>query len=268
VEVKEDLVTLAAALMACWPTEMSKVLAIRAIKAGEVARIQEGCEASVVERHPGKRHVASTDRIVWKGVVRTLPAPLWVALNKPAGYTTTTVEGAANDEGQSVYEVLTHPNKNLRAVGRLDKATEGLLLFTTQGRWAWQLRLGAGAAAVGKRYRCWLKHPASSANLTTLLDGGLQFRDKKVEGGFATAKPALAAAFVEGDASCVDVTIAEGRNRQVRRMWNVLDDNHVLRLLRLDFGPVALGALAVGTFRELTPTEVDALQTLLTTGVA
>ena len=101
-------------------------------------------------------------------------------------------------------------------LGRLDKATEGLLLFTTQGRWAWQLRLGAGADTLGKRYRCYLERPASAANIATLLAGGLRFRDKKVEGGFATAKPALAAAFVDGSPVCVDLTIAEGRNRQVR----------------------------------------------------
>ena len=146
----EAEVTLCAAMLACWPTQ-DKVHAIRAIKAGEVARsslstggagsrsvggakgeapdsavvetdtaVVEYC-APVVERNPGKRNVAATDRLVWKDETRALPAPLWVALHKPAGYITTAVEGAVKDEGLSVYDVLTHPNKNLRPIGRLDK---------------------------------------------------------------------------------------------------------------------------------------------------
>ena len=148
-----DFVTLAAAMMACWPADVDKVRAIRAIKAGEVARISGGesgsanssggggesgggsceevqlpssprgartggrCSSAKVERHPGKRNVAATDRLVWKGEVRALPEPLWVAMHKPAGYITTGAAGAEKDNGKSVHELLTHPNKHLRAIG-------------------------------------------------------------------------------------------------------------------------------------------------------
>jgi hypothetical protein len=76
----------------------------------------------------------------------------------------------------------------------------------------------------------------------------------------ATAKPAVAADFVEGDPYIVDVTIIEGRYRQVRRMWEHLSGNRVIRLVRRSFGPLSLGDLAVGESRELVAAEVDALR--------
>jgi hypothetical protein len=76
----------------------------------------------------------------------------------------------------------------------------------------------------------------------------------------ATAKPAVAADFVEGNPYIVDVTIIEGRYRQVRRMWEHLSGNRVIRLVRRSFGPLSLGGLAVGESRELGAAEVDALR--------
>ena len=90
--------------------------------------------------------------------------------------------------------------------------------------------------------------------------GGLRFRDRKCPDGLAVAKPAPAASFVGGNASCVDLTIVEGRYRQVRRCWEALAGNKVVRLLRLSFGPVALGGLEPGKCHELGPAEVAALR--------
>ena len=75
-----------------------------------------------------------------------------------------------------------------------------------------------------------------------------------------SAQPALAADIVDGDPTCVDLTILEGRYRQVRRCWEALSGNRVVRLLRLSFGPIELGALEVGQCRELDVAEVEALR--------
>lgn len=281
-----ELVTLRAAVLACWPAELDKVSAIRAIKAGEVER------QGSVERSHGKRNVAPTDMLRWRGETKRIPPPLFVALHKPAGYISTTVERGllpkpeADEDAETaaaaltVYDVLKHPSKqHLRAVGRLDKDTEGLLLFTTHGRWAWHLT--APASQCAKTYRCWLEHPATDTDLQTWLRGGLRFRDRKCgDDGMATAAPAVSAVFVEdgrgqkreengGSGSSqreppqthcvVDITIIEGRYRQVRRCWEELG-NRVIRLVRLEFGPVQLGELAPGTCRELSQLEVAALR--------
>eukprot|EP00729_Bicosta_minor_P019510 gene19510-32965_t len=269
----EDEVTLCAAVMACWPSELDKQHATRAIKAGAIQVIKNtnGAGTPTVERNPGKRNVLAADSLVWRGETRALPPPLWVAMHKPAGYITTGIKGAAKDKGASVREVLSPANPNLRAIGRLDKDTEGLLLFTTQGRWAWQLRLGAGAEAVSKRYRCWLENPATEADLLHWVAGGIKFRNGKVKataaadgaaGAVVVAKPALKAEYVEGESTVVDVTIIEGKNRQVRRMWAspALGCNHVVRLLRLDYGPIALDGLSVGECRVLAPEDVEAFR--------
>ena len=138
-------------------------------------------------------------------------------------------------------------------------------------RWAWQLRLGAGAEAVSKRYRCWLENPATEADLLHWVAGGIKFRNGKVKataaadgaaGAVVVAKPALKAEYVEGESTVVDVTIIEGKNRQVRRMWAspALGCNHVVRLLRLDYGPIALDGLSVGECRVLAPEDVEAFR--------
>jgi pseudouridine synthase len=150
---------------------------------------------------------------------------------------------------------------HLRAIGRLDKNTEGLLLFTTRGSWI--SALSAPTRHCPKRYRCTLSHPATVDDLQMWQSGTLQFRDAKSRTGLATARPALDAQFVHTTVPpslqtlpvvgavaplatitttglVVDVTIVEGRYRQVRRCWEVLRGNRVVRLQRMSYGPIEL----------------------------
>jgi pseudouridine synthase len=172
----------------------------------------------------------------------------------------------------TVYDLLRqclpeHGTQHLRAIGRLDKNTEGLLLFTTRGSWI--SARSAPTRHCPKRYRCTLLHAATLDDLRIWQSGTLQFRDAKSRSGFATARPALDAQFVvettvppspplspshplplDGTLAplatstttglVVDVTIVEGRYRQVRRCWEALRGNRVIRLQRLSYGPIEL----------------------------
>ena len=279
----EERVTLKAAMLACWPDETNPKSAVQAIKAGEVERHRGSRDGSggyddavflwKVERHYGKRNVKSDDLLRWRGEIRELPSlPLFVMMHKPAGYVTTTIERGLvpNEQNgtKTVYDLLQHAHKrHLRAVGRLDKNTEGLLLFTTQGRWIGPLT--APGSGTTKCYRCWLEQPASTRDLELWVRGDVQFRDRRSPGGWATARPALAAHVVRddddiNDFTCVDVTISEGRYRQVRRCWESLRSNRVVRLQRISFGPIPLGSLPLGQCRELDATEVEALRQCVT----
>jgi pseudouridine synthase len=166
----------------------------------------------------------------------------------------------------NVYDLLRQclPNsQHLRAIGRLDKNTEGLLLFTTRGGWIRALS-SPTPPHCPKRYRCTLQHAATTHDLIMWTRGRLQFRDRKCTNGLATAQAALEAVFVDLDdnnechAHCVvDVTIVEGRYRQVRRCWEALG-NRVLRLQRLSMGPIEL-SLQATTATSSTSSETAAV---------
>jgi 16S rRNA pseudouridine516 synthase len=238
-----DRITLRAAVQNSWPS-MDMPCACKAIRAGEIAHNAK------VARNPGKRNVTPSCVLSWKGEERRLPPPLFVAFNKPVGYAATM---PGNGE-PSVYDVFPHPNKNLRTIGRLDKDTSGLLLFTTHGRWG--LELMSPESNSPKLYRCWLRDPATDDDLRCFLDGTAEFKDTKRAHGISIAKPALLAAPVSaGDMACIDLCISEGKYHQVRLMWRARG-NHVERLHRLSFGTVELGDLGPGECRELTDTEV------------
>lgn len=203
-----------------------------------------------IERNPSRRNVTPSCTLSWNGEERTLPPPLFVAFNKPVGYATTM---PGNPLEPSVYEVFGHPNKNLRPVGRLDKDTSGLLLFTTHGRWA--LRMASPESNSPKLYRCWLASPSTEEDLQCFLAGRAQFKDTKNPAGFSVAKAALVASPVDGNMSCIDLCITEGKYHQVRLMWRGRG-NHVEKLHRLSFGAIDIGNLAEGEFRELTNIEI------------
>ncbi|HEY6325475.1 MAG TPA: pseudouridine synthase [Candidatus Cybelea sp.] len=189
--------------------------------------------------------VVDGDRVEVDGKVVELPSEhVYLLLNKPVGVVTT----MRDPQGRaSVADLVAHPG--VFPVGRLDYATGGALLLTDDGDLAHSLlhpRFG-----VEKTYRVAIAGRLSAEDVHRLVRGVTlsEFRA-------AAAKVRIVAT---RRGSVVDVTIHEGRNRQVRRMFEALG-HRVLALTRTHFGPLKLGTLPPGRFRELTSRERAALE--------
>lgn len=191
--------------------------------------------------------VQQADRVELGGKALELPAEsTYLLLNKPLGVMTT----MRDPRGRATVAALIPTDRGIFPVGRLDYSTAGALLLTNDGELAHRLlhpRFG-----VEKTYRVVITGRLSAESLHRLTHGVTlpEFRA-------AAAKVRTVA--LRRDSSVIDVTIHEGRNRQVRRMFEALRHN-VLSLTRTRFGPLKLGALAPGQFRAVTSKERAALE--------
>jgi 23S rRNA pseudouridine2605 synthase len=179
-------------------------------------------------------------------IVTLASAPTYLVLNKPAGYVTT-----MNDpQGRpTVADLVPRDPAGLFPVGRLDRDTTGLLLFTTDGDLAY--RLLHPRFHVEKVYRVSVEGRPSRTALDALA-AGVQLDD----GMTALARVRL---IDIGPPAEVEIAIREGRKRQVRRMFAAVG-HPVIALHRASFGPVILGDLAPGAHRHLGPEEIAALK--------
>jgi pseudouridine synthase len=174
-------------------------------------------------------------------------APVHLALHKPKGCVTT----LADPEGRpTVYDLLRGVPDWVFPIGRLDRDTSGLLLFTNDSAFA--EGIAAPEAHVPKVYRVRTKKPLSDADLEPLRRGVL------LDDGMTRPARATLLRAYKGY-SLLELELTEGRNRQVRRMLSALG-NGVRELRRVAIGPLALGSLASGAWRRLTAAEVDALR--------
>lgn len=197
----------------------------------------------------GTRVRPGRDEVLVDGV-RVRPGPVrWVMLNKPAGFLTTRRDDRGRD---TVYDLLPARLRGLAYVGRLDQATEGLLLFTNDGNVAH--RLAHPRHRVEREYRAWVAGTPSRRTLRRLVAG------VKLEDGPARALRARVRAH-EPPRSVLELVLTEGRKREVRRMCRAIG-HPAQRLERVRFGPIELAGLARGRWRELTPAEVAALEQL------
>lgn len=171
---------------------------------------------------------------------------VYIMLNKPKGYVTT----MQDEKGRrNVTELVADCGIRVYPVGRLDKDSEGLLLFTNDGEFA--NKLMHPRHEVNKIYRVWVKG-YSDNNLNRL-------KKPIVLDGYLIKKPGVTLISQNDDKAEIEVTIHEGRNRQVRRMCAAADMS-VTRLLRIKEGPLSLRDLPTGEWRYLTNQEVTALQ--------
>ena len=180
--------------------------------------------------------------------VAVVAAPrVYLALNKPRGLVTT----AADERGrETVYRCLEGAGLPwVGPVGRLDRASEGLLLFTNDPAWA--ARLTDPDSAVAKRYHVQVGAVPDAA-LAARLVAGVDDRGERLA---ARAARVLRAG---GRHGWLEVELVEGRNRHIRRMLAALGIA-VLRLVRVAIGPLALGDLPKGAWRSLDAAEVAAL---------
>lgn len=179
--------------------------------------------------------------------VRPAVRTTWIALNKPIGY----VVSRSDPEGRRTVFGLLPKVPGLTYVGRLDVMTSGLLLLTTDGGAAH--RLMHPRFAVPRTY--WLRvHGRSVRELEAALARGVVIDGRPVRIASSRVRPVDRSAEVE-------LTLAEGRHRIVRRLAEALGLK-VEWLHRVAYGPVRLGRLAEGKYRALTAREIHAIERL------
>lgn len=172
---------------------------------------------------------------------------VYIMLNKPRGFITT-----MNDERdrRCVAELVSDVGTRVYPVGRLDRDSEGLLLFTNDGKFANNLM--HPSKHVPKTYRVTVHSEVTDEMITKMMTG-------MMIDGSKTLPADVKILVQEPDRTVMEVTICEGRNRQIRKMCEQLS-LEVARLKRIAEGPVKLGMLRRGSWRELTHAEVQALK--------
>ena len=210
------------------------------------------------------------DRIEVDGSALEKAPFVYLAMNKPRGVVTT----ASDEKGRStVYDLLgnqkallprksasrelnqqeLHHKRWLAPVGRLDKASEGLLLFTNDSAWA--AKITDPASHLDKVYHVQVDCVVRPDQFTKIVDGcvldGERLRAKK------------ARLLRQGEkSSWVEIVLDEGKNRQIRRLLDAME-MVVLRLVRVQIGPLELGDLKKGEVRPLTAKEKQSLDRAL-----
>ncbi|KAA0013540.1 pseudouridine synthase [Billgrantia pellis] len=223
-------------------TDLTRSLAKKALHRGEVSVNGEVTKQAAL-------HVAPADRVVWNGRPLSLVGLRYVMLHKP-----TEVECSAR---RGLYpravDLIDLPKaERLQTVGRLDVDTTGLVLLTDDGQWSH--RVTSPRRRCGKVYRATLAEPlegeAMEAARARVAEGIL------LEG---EDKPTLPAELIMHGSRDAELTLYEGRYHQVRRMFAALG-NRVIALHRESIGPLSLGSLGEGEWRELSQAEIEAFR--------
>ena len=179
------------------------------------------------------------DRVALDNKPLTKVERTYLLLYKPTGYITT----HRDPQGRpTVYDLLPEQDRYLFSVGRLDLDTSGLLILTNDAQFA--ERLTNPEYHVPKTYLVKASRVMTDDDLARLRNG-IELSDG----------PTRPAKVTRVSANKFEITITEGRNRQVRRMVEALDAN-VRKLVRVAIGDVRIGDLQIGKFRELTDSEV------------
>lgn len=195
---------------------------------------------------PGDQADPDVDVIAVDGVpLPAAPQRRYIMLHKPRGYVTT-----CDDERNRkiVTDLVKDCGERLYPVGRLDYASEGLLLMTNDGDFANRLM-----------------HPSNQVRKTyhVLVDGmkadSVERLRRPVElDGYRIREPEVTVLWQKGNKAVLQVVIHEGRNRQIRRMCEIAGLS-VERLRRVAEGQLQLGDLPEGKWRDLSPAEIEAL---------
>jgi 23S rRNA pseudouridine2605 synthase len=185
--------------------------------------------------------VPERDVIAVHGKAQAAPAWRTIAFHKPRGTVTTRRDPQGR---RTVFDVLGEAADGLVAVGRLDLATSGLLLLTSDTRLADYLTDPANA--VVRRYVVTVRGEVSDAQRETLERG---------VGGLAAARVEIRKRSRRETHLIVELT--EGRNREIRRLFAAIG-REVTRLLRVAYGPIELGTLPPGQWREITAETLSA----------
>lgn len=200
-----------------------------------------------VRRHPESPVHETKDRITVEGKPIWAAQKIYLALNKPRGIVTS----ASDEKGrETVYSLLSAEFPWVAPVGRLDKASEGLLLLTNDSHWA--ARITAPASHIDKTYHVQVGVVADEALI------------ENIRMGVSSRGEVLSAERVMmlrsgGKNSWLEIVLNEGKNRQIRRIFEELGIE-VLRLVRVAIGDLRLSDLPKGKWRRLTAKEIVALR--------
>ena len=206
----------------------------------------------VVERDPTRRVDMARDRLALDGEAAVAARRVYLALNKPRGLVTTRDDPQGRETVFACLARAALPPVN--AVGRLDKASEGLLLLTNDTRWG--QRLLDPATHLPRTYHVQVDRVPDDALVARLQAG--------VDDGGERLAVVRAAVLRAGERhGWLEIVLDEGRNRHIRRLLAALDVE-VLRLVRVAIGPLPLGDLAKGAWRHLTAAEKHALDRTMT----
>lgn len=200
----------------------------------------------VIQRELGSKIDPAIDEISYLGKkIKPEDKYSYYLLHKPRGYLVT----RHDPEGRkTIYHLMHRIHESVKAVGRLDYDSEGLLLMTNDGELAY--RLTHPSYEIKKTYLVYLKEIPSREKLRC-LEKGIMLDGEKTS-------PAKISVMKSNDL-CLSVQIHEGKKRQVRRMFEWAGSK-VLRLIRVKLGSLELGTLKIGTFRPLTSHEVSKLK--------
>lgn len=201
----------------------------------------------VVLKEPGYDVVSGDVVDVNGSTVGVAEKKEYILLNKPTGYVTTVSD---EKERYTVMDLVRDVDARLFPVGRLDYNTSGLLVMTNDGELAQKLAHPRNHTA--KTYRARVAGVLSDAKIARLRNG--------VDiGGFITSKAQVSVIKGNQHSTLVEITIHEGKNRQVRKMFAAVGNN-VQELQRIAIGDIKLGRLAVGHYRKLTREEIESLR--------
>lgn len=172
---------------------------------------------------------------------------IYIMMNKPRGYVTTVSDEL---DRRCVMDLLEDVEVRVYPVGRLDRNSEGLLLFTNDGEFANSIM--HPSRHISKTYRVTVRPDITDDQLVALSEG-------VVIDGKKTLPASVVVKDKEAGRVVILITIKEGRNRQIRKMCEAVG-LEVARLRRISIGPLKLGMLKPGSYRELTADELRALR--------
>jgi 23S rRNA pseudouridine2605 synthase len=216
-------------------------------KAAELIRAGQVRVNGVARRNVETPVRIGKDRLEIGGRPLSQSQKIYLMMNKPRGVVTTASDELGRETVYSYLDKSANGNSPWVApVGRLDKASEGLLLLTNDSEWA--ARITAPATHVVKTYHVQLATQLTAAQLQS-VEVGFTVKD----GEFLRVKSARLLRQGERN-SWVEITLDEGRNRHIRRMFEKLGVE-VLRLIRVSIGSLKLGELPKGAVRELSEKE-------------